>query len=42
MAAACRAEAQKHQGECVGTLGVFGVQSHEDEQIASAGVAALA
>ena len=31
-----------HQGECVGAIGVSGVQSHEDEQIANAGVAALA
>ena len=30
-----------HQGECVGAIGVSGVQSHEDEQIASAGVAAV-
>ncbi len=30
-----------HQGECVGAIGVSGVQSHEDEQIAQAGVAAL-
>ena len=29
-------------GECVGAIGVSGVQSHEDEQIASAGAAALA
>ena len=29
------------QGECVGAIGVSGVQSHEDEQVASAGVAAL-
>ena len=28
-------------GECVGGLGVSGVQSHEDEQIARAGLAAL-
>ena len=28
------------QGECVGAVGVSGVQSHEDEQIANAGVAA--
>jgi uncharacterized protein GlcG (DUF336 family) len=28
-------------GECVGAIGVSGVQSHEDEQVASAGVAAL-
>jgi uncharacterized protein GlcG (DUF336 family) len=30
-----------YQGECVGAIGVSGVQSHEDEQIANAGVAAL-
>ncbi len=30
-----------HQNECVGAIGVSGVQSHEDEQIAQAGVAAL-
>lgn len=30
-----------YQNECVGGIGVSGVQSHEDEQIASAGVAAL-
>jgi len=30
-----------HQNECVGAIGVSGVQSHEDEQIASAGVKAL-
>ncbi|MDB5411142.1 MAG: hypothetical protein JWL84_6054 [Rhodospirillales bacterium] len=30
-----------HQGECVGGIGVSGVQSHEDEQIAQAGIAAL-
>ena len=29
------------QNECVGAVGVSGVQSHEDEQIASAGIAAL-
>ena len=28
-------------GECVGAVGVSGVQSHEDEQIANAGIAAL-
>jgi glc operon protein GlcG len=28
-------------GDCVGGVGVSGVQSHEDEQIASAGIAAL-
>jgi glc operon protein GlcG len=30
-----------HQGECVGAIGVSGVQSHEDEQIAQAGVSVL-
>ena len=30
-----------HQGECVGGIGVSGVQSHEDEQVADAGVKAL-
>jgi uncharacterized protein GlcG (DUF336 family) len=30
-----------HQNDCVGAIGVSGVQSHEDEQIAQAGVAAL-
>jgi glc operon protein GlcG len=30
-----------HQGDCVGAIGVSGVQSHQDEQIANAGVAAL-
>ena len=30
-----------HQGECVGAIGVSGVQSHEDEQVAQAGVDAL-
>ena len=30
-----------HQNECVGAIGVSGVQSHEDEQIATAGVSAL-
>jgi glc operon protein GlcG len=30
-----------HQNECVGAIGVSGVQSHEDEQVASAGVKAL-
>jgi glc operon protein GlcG len=30
-----------HQGECVGAIGVSGVQSHEDEQVAVAGAAAL-
>ncbi|MDP2639751.1 MAG: heme-binding protein, partial [Betaproteobacteria bacterium] len=31
-----------YQGECVGGIGVSGVQSHEDEQIAQAGADALA
>jgi glc operon protein GlcG len=31
-----------HDGECVGAIGVSGVQSHEDEQIAQAGLNALA
>jgi len=30
-----------YQGECVGAIGVSGVQSHEDEQVASAGIAKL-
>ena len=30
-----------YQGECVGAIGVSGVQSHEDEQVANAGIAAL-
>ncbi len=30
-----------HQGECVGAIGVSGVKSHEDEQIALAGREAL-
>ena len=30
-----------HQGECVGGVGVSGVKSFEDEQVAKAGVAAL-
>jgi glc operon protein GlcG len=30
-----------HQNECVGGVGVSGVQSHEDEQIAQAGANAL-
>lgn len=29
------------QGECVGAIGVSGVQSQQDEQVASAGVSAL-
>ncbi len=31
-----------HQNECVGAIGVSGVQSHEDEQIAQAGANAVA
>jgi glc operon protein GlcG len=31
-----------HQSECLGAIGVSGVQSHEDEQIAIAGANALA
>ena len=30
-----------HQGECVGAIGVSGVQSHEDEQVAQVGANAL-
>jgi glc operon protein GlcG len=30
-----------HQGDCVGAIGVSGVQSSEDEQIAKAGITAL-
>ena len=30
-----------HEGHCVGAVGVSGVQSHEDEQVANAGIAAL-
>lgn len=30
-----------HQNECVGAIGVSGVQSHEDEQVATAGAAVL-
>ena len=30
-----------HQGDCVGAIGVSGVQSHEDEQVAQAGAATL-
>jgi glc operon protein GlcG len=29
------------EGTCIGAVGVSGVQSHEDEQIATAGIAAL-
>jgi uncharacterized protein GlcG (DUF336 family) len=31
-----------YQGQCVGAIGVSGVQSHEDEQVANAGAATLA
>jgi glc operon protein GlcG len=31
-----------HDNECVGAIGVSGVQSHEDEQVAQAGASALA
>ena len=31
-----------YQGECVGAVGVSGVKSHEDEQVAMAGAAVLA
>jgi len=30
-----------HSGEVIGAVGVSGVQSHEDEQVAMAGIAAL-
>jgi len=30
-----------HDGDCVGAIGVSGVQSHEDEQVAQAGVTVL-
>jgi glc operon protein GlcG len=30
-----------HENECVGAIGVSGVQSHEDEQIAHAGASSL-
>jgi uncharacterized protein GlcG (DUF336 family) len=30
-----------HEGDCIGAIGVSGVQSSQDEQIAQAGVAAL-
>jgi len=30
-----------NDGECIGAVGVSGVQSHEDEQIAKAGIAVL-
>jgi len=29
------------EGECVGAIGISGVQSHEDEQVAQAGIDAL-
>lgn len=29
------------EGQCVGAVGVSGVQSHEDEQVCNAGIAAL-
>jgi glc operon protein GlcG len=29
------------QGECAGAIGVSGMQSHEDEQVCNAGIAAL-
>ena len=29
------------EGVCVGAVGISGVQSHEDEQVAAAGIAAL-
>jgi glc operon protein GlcG len=29
------------EGTCVGGIGISGVQSHEDEQIAAAGIKAL-
>jgi uncharacterized protein GlcG (DUF336 family) len=31
-----------HEGQCVGGIGCSGVQSHEDEQVCNAGIAALA
>lgn len=31
-----------YEGECVGAIGVSGVQSHEDEQVAKAGIDTLA
>jgi len=30
-----------HENQCIGAVGVSGVKSHEDEQIAAAGIAAL-
>lgn len=41
MAAACKAEAAKNKRVVTIAIGVSGVQSHEDEQVANAGVAAL-
>jgi glc operon protein GlcG len=32
----------RHDGECVGAVGVSGVASHQDEQVAAAGIKALA
>ena len=32
----------KHENDTIGAIGVSGVQSHEDEQVAQAGVSALA
>jgi glc operon protein GlcG len=32
----------RHDGECVGAVGVSGVASHQDEQVAQAGLTALA
>lgn len=32
----------KHNDECVGGIGVSGVKSHEDEEVAAAGLSALA
>ena len=37
----CRGVPILVQGECVGAVGVSGVQSHEDEQLCNAGIAAL-
>ncbi|MGH7089453.1 MAG: heme-binding protein [Stellaceae bacterium] len=30
-----------HDGQCVGGVGVSGVQSHEDEQVATAGASTV-
>ena len=30
-----------YQNECVGAIGVSGVQSHEDEEVAQAGTSAI-